>query len=358
MPWWVQADMWAPMEPDGAFVRTLDPVHGAFARLIQALTDVIPRVLVAALVLLAFWVIAALLRRATHALCRLILRDRTLENLATQVTYYTTLAMGLGVAIEILGFSVQALVAGLGLTGLALGIALKDVISNFISGPLLFWLRPFGIGDQIGAGETEGTVERIEMRATQIRTYDGCLALVPNTQMLSSRIINRTAQQTRRGRVRLYLDYDAPLEHAVEAILDTTLRTKGVIRQPTPTVRVAELGPQAVSIWRCEAWSQALGSVFNLDRIPDDREPCNAGIMACYHDASMYMHAPIATADALQALASGKFRAAAAFLFRRSVAQSLLSVVEQAPQIWRMSRRNPAAYRRRGQVRARKGRTI
>lgn len=100
-----------------------------------------------------------------------------------------------------------------------------------------------------------------------------------------------------------------------------------------------------LDIWRCEAWDRALGSVFDLDRIPDNREPCNACIMACYRNASTYMHAAIATADALQALASGEFRAASAFLFRRSVAQSLLAVVERVPQMRRMSRRNPAAYR-------------
>lgn len=58
--------------------------------------------------------------------------------------------------------------------------------------------------------------------------------------------------------------------------------------------------------------------------------------MACYRDAGMYMHAAIAAADAPQALATGDFRAAATFLFQRSVAQSLLAGVEQAPQIWRM----------------------
>ncbi len=240
---------WAQVgSEDGALARTLGPVHGAFARLVAALADVIPRVLAAVLVLLAFWGVAVLLRWAMRALCHAVLRDRTLENLVTQVTYYTTLTMGFGVAAETLGFSIQALVAGLGLTGLALGIALRDIISNFVSGLVLLWLRPFDIGDQIVAGEMEGTVERIELRATQIRTHDGCLALVPNTDLLSSQIINRTAQLTRRGTVRLHLAYDTPVERAAGAILKATVRTEGVMRQPAPAVRIAELGPQAIAI--------------------------------------------------------------------------------------------------------------
>lgn len=156
--------------------------------------------------------------------------------------------MGLGVAAETLGFSVQALIAGFGLTGLVLGFALKDIISNFISGLLILWLRPFDIGDQIVAGETEGTVERIELRATRIRTYDGCVVLTPNMDVLSSRILNCTAQPTRRGTVRLYLSYDSPTERAVGAILEATLRAPGVVSQPEPAVRIADLGSQAILI--------------------------------------------------------------------------------------------------------------
>ncbi len=63
---------------------------------------------------------------------------------------------------------------GLGLTGLALGFALKDIISNFVSGILILGLRPFEIGDEIVVGPTEGAVQRIELRATEIRTYDWC----------------------------------------------------------------------------------------------------------------------------------------------------------------------------------------
>src|SRR5215469_18853269 len=59
-----------------------------------------------------------------------------------------------------------------------------------------------------------------------------------------------------------------------------------------------------LDIWRCEAWSEPMGSVFDLDRIPDQREPCNACMMACYRNASMLMHAAVAVTDAGHALAS------------------------------------------------------
>ena len=70
-----------------------------------------------------------------------------------------------------------------------------------------------------------------------------------------------------------------------------------------------------LDIWRCEAWHEPLGSVFDLDCIPDQREPCHACMMACYRNASMLMHAGVAASDALRALAATDFGAAVASLF-------------------------------------------
>jgi hypothetical protein len=86
---------------------------------------------------------------------------------------------------------------------------------------------------------------------------------------------------------------------------------------------------------------EPLGSVFDLDRIPDQRDPCHSCMMACYRSASIMMHAPLAAADAGEALAAGRAGAAAALLFRRSVAQSISALVAEMPE-WRRK----ATYRR------------
>jgi MoaA/NifB/PqqE/SkfB family radical SAM enzyme len=95
-----------------------------------------------------------------------------------------------------------------------------------------------------------------------------------------------------------------------------------------------------LDIWRSEAWSEPLGSVFDLDRsIPDQREPCYACMMACYRNASMLMHAAVAVTDTGRALASGQIGTAVASLFRRSVARSLWALVEETPKTRRLARR-------------------
>ena len=70
-----------------------------------------------------------------------------------------------------------------------------------------------------------------------------------------------------------------------------------------------------LDIWRCEAWTEPLGSVFDLDRIPNQREACNACMMACYRNASMLMHAAVAATDAARSLAAGQIGAAVSSLF-------------------------------------------
>jgi MoaA/NifB/PqqE/SkfB family radical SAM enzyme len=94
-----------------------------------------------------------------------------------------------------------------------------------------------------------------------------------------------------------------------------------------------------LNIWRCETWNEPLGSVFDLDRISNQRQPCNACMMACYRNASMMMHAAVAATDAVRALAAGHVGGAVASLFQRSVAQSLWAIVEELPQIHRLAPR-------------------
>jgi MoaA/NifB/PqqE/SkfB family radical SAM enzyme len=85
-----------------------------------------------------------------------------------------------------------------------------------------------------------------------------------------------------------------------------------------------------LDIWRCEAWPEPMGSVFDLDHIPDQREPCNACIVSCYRHASVLMHGAIAAADAVHALGHGDFHSAVSALFQRGVAYSLWSLSREA----------------------------
>ena len=94
-----------------------------------------------------------------------------------------------------------------------------------------------------------------------------------------------------------------------------------------------------LDIWRCEAWPEPLGSVFDLDHIPDQRDPCRACMISCYRDGSVLMHAGIVMDDAATALANVKAGGAISRLFRRTFYISLAADAEQLWLIARLRRR-------------------
>lgn len=236
-------------------------VETAFARLIESVIMIVPRTLAALVVIGLFWLIANGVRWVIQKICHHFIEDLTIENLIKQLSYYTVWLLGIIVALDAFGFDPQTVVTGLGLTSLALGFALKDIISNFISGILLLALRPFRLGDQIIIGDIEGNVERIELRATQLRTYDGVLVLVPNAEVFTSRIINNTANPVRRGNVIVFVDYDRDLQQIVTEVCNAAQNTAGVLSEPTVSVGIRELDKDKIAL-QVNFWADSQRSDF------------------------------------------------------------------------------------------------
>lgn len=146
---------------------------------------------------------------------------------------------------------------------MALGFALKDILSNFVSGLLILTLRPFKLGDQIIIGDTEGNIERIELRATLIRTYDGRMVAVQNSETFTSRVTNNTASPVRRANVQIFLGYDADLKKAMIVMKNAALETDGVLAEPAPSVRVRSLEEENV-VLEVRFWTDSRRSDYVL----------------------------------------------------------------------------------------------
>jgi small-conductance mechanosensitive channel len=227
--------------------RAAATLQGSADRLIDAAIQHLPGLAAAALVLLVAWGLATLVRRIVRRGAS-ILDDPTQRNLIRQASYYAVWGAGAVVALDILGVQPQTFITGLGLGGVALGFALKDIVSNMVSGLLILLTHTFGINDQIVVGETEGTVERIEVRVTHIRTYDGRLVLVPNGEVFSSRVTDNTASPTRRASVSVFLDYDQDLGRALSVIVGSVAGVRGVAATPPPSMRLRDLTPDHLHI--------------------------------------------------------------------------------------------------------------
>jgi small-conductance mechanosensitive channel len=227
--------------------RIATSIRVSAERLFDSMAGALPSIVSAIVVLAIAWGLATVAHRAVSHWARHI-DNPTRRNLLRQVSYYAVWAGGVIVALDVLGADVQAMVTGLGLGGVALGFALKDIISNLVSGLLILLMHTFEIDDQIVVGNTEGTVERIEIRATHIRTYDGRLVLVPNGEVFMSRVTNNTASPLRRASVFVYLDYRQDLERALSVILEVVTGVHGVAADPAPSMRLRDLTPDHMQI--------------------------------------------------------------------------------------------------------------
>lgn len=145
----------------------------------------LPRAAVSGGILLLFWVMGSGSRRVVNRLARFRKHDTDLIFFLGRTAQITLLVFGAVTALGTLGIDVTALVAGLGLTGFALGFALKDILSNALSGILVLIYKPFKVGDYLSVTALEGKIIEINMRYTVLEIEDKTI-FVPNANLLTN----------------------------------------------------------------------------------------------------------------------------------------------------------------------------
>jgi small conductance mechanosensitive channel len=226
----------------GVVWRTLESLGESFL-------SRVPYILIALVVFGLFLVVGRVVRTAVHAAGERTRLDLTLAELLGRLASFVIGVIGLFVAAVIIfpAFRPGDLVAGLGITSVAIGFAFKDVLQNFFAGILILWRRPFVVGDQIRFKEYEGTVEEINVRSTRLRTYDGERAVLPNGDVYTNSILVRTAYDRRRVKFTVGVGYTDSIEEARRTIHHVLAETEGVLGDPGPWVYVAELAPSSVN---------------------------------------------------------------------------------------------------------------
>src|SRR5690606_16454336 len=141
-----------------------------------------------------------------------------------------------------LGINVTALVAGLGIAGIALGFAAQDTVKNFIAGVTILLDRPFRVGDNIELEDTFGTVDEITLRSTRVRTLNNEIAIVPNAKVIEEKIINHTMLRTLRVVVPFGIAYKERPQAAREVVLALTEGDRRLHPDYPPSVVVEALG--------------------------------------------------------------------------------------------------------------------
>ena len=146
-----------------------------------------PRVIGVVVIFVVFFILAKLIKRTITRAAERLKIDGNLTSLLARTSSIALMIFGFVTALGTLGVNVSALVAGLGLTGFALGFAMKDTISNLLSGVLILLYRPFDIGNRIKISGYEGIVISIDLRYTELDSEENKV-LIPNSNLFTDPI--------------------------------------------------------------------------------------------------------------------------------------------------------------------------
>lgn len=162
----------------------------AVARFLELAEYWTPHVLVAILIFTGFWIAARVSDRFIGTLFSHTRLNVLVSTLLARAAHIALIVFGLITALGTLGIDISALVAGLGLTGFAVGFALRDTISNLLAGVLLLIYRPFDINQRIEVSGFQGTVVAIDLRYTTLDN-EGVRILIPNSKLFTDPITVR-----------------------------------------------------------------------------------------------------------------------------------------------------------------------
>ena len=205
------------------------------------------RLLVAVVILLVGrW----LSRKISRILARVLEKnniDTTLIGFLENITYYALMVLVLIAAAGQLGIDTTSFLTIVGAAGLAVGLALKDSLSNFASGVMLVLFKPFSIGDVVNAAGVAGKVERINIFNTVLNTPDNQKVIVPNSSITTDVITNVTANPTRRIDLVAGIGYEDDIAKAKQVLAEIVQAEEKVLKDPAPTIAVSELADSSVN---------------------------------------------------------------------------------------------------------------
>ena len=174
--------------------------------------------------------------------------DELLVDFIGNISYAILVVAVVLAAIDSLGVNVTSLMAIMGAAGLAIGLALKDSLSNFAAGVMIIIFRPFSAGDYITAGGTSGSVDEIGLFATVMHTPDNQRIIVPNNAIISGNIVNTSALPTRRLDLVFGIGYDDNIGQARDIIMEIMGADERILKEPEAAVAVAELADSSVNL--------------------------------------------------------------------------------------------------------------
>lgn len=174
--------------------------------------------------------------------------DRTASMFLRRVAAVMMTTLLILAALQVIGVPMTSMIAVLGAAGLAIGLALKDSLSNIASGVMLVTLKPFKVGDFVTINNQMGTVETVSIFQTCVRGADNQIIVLPNSLITGNSIINHTPEDMRRIGLSLPIGYTADIDSARAIAIELMQADKRVLVEPAPSVLVYALGENHIDL--------------------------------------------------------------------------------------------------------------
>jgi len=217
----------------------------------QNLAHWMPKLFLAIILLLFFFFLSVQVKRLLTRWLNARMDDPLLARFLSGTSKWILNLIGIAFSMKVVGLGDIAggLAAGAGLSAIVIGFAFKDIGENFMAGILLAFRRPFRVGDTIEVEDTIGNVVALDMRITQVKTFDGKDVFIPNSLLIKDQLINYTIDGFLRQDFIVGVDYQTDLTKAITIILDTVSDVSGILQEDKkPTVVVSSLDSSSIAL--------------------------------------------------------------------------------------------------------------
>lgn len=251
------------------------------------------------LLVIGYWVIKSLKKGALKLLQKKL--DPAAAQFVSQMLHAVLLAFLFISVLGQLGVNTTSLIAALGALGLAVGLALKDSLQNLASGLLLVALHPFNKGDYIEGAGTAGSVEKLTLLHTYLKTPDNKRVMVPNSSLTGSNLVNFSAEPQRRLDIVVSVSYEDDVRQVKQLLLDLIAQEERTLDEPAPLVAVFDFADSSVDftmrMWvKTEDFWAVRWAMMEKIKIAFDE----AGITIPYPQRDLHVHtSPVALSDSI-----------------------------------------------------------
>lgn len=225
----------------------------------------LPNALIAAVIVVAFWIISILLSRTFEKVFHRVFDSEVILRLLSTILKVLIVTLGVYISLGTLGLQKAAIsmLAGAGVVGIALGFAFQDTAENLIAGIVMGIRKPFRTGDLIETHDRMGFVRKLNLRNTILENFDGQLVIIPNKEVFQNTLVNYQVSGKRRVEFDVGVAYNTDLSEAIECAENVLEKELKFIVDGKATVLAYAFGDSSITL-KVRYWVEVPGEVGYL----------------------------------------------------------------------------------------------